>query len=206
MGSSNIKQIAEFAQSRLKRVAEEQNKPAADMAYRWEHIQRVTHYGRQLAEAEGANMDVVIMACLLHDIALFDPAPYKDHGRLGAEIARRFLEKISLDADTIEAVVYAISTHVDIHTPESLEARILTDADNIDRYGPLRIVRWVNQHIDDYPTLIDSLRERIEHVRGYRARRVMLTDSGHALFNQQLDRQIAFFEALLAEAEITKLP
>jgi HD superfamily phosphodiesterase len=56
----------------------------------------VAHYGQQIAQAERADIDVVVAACLLHDVAHFDPLEdYKDHGRAGARLSRHLLEELN---------------------------------------------------------------------------------------------------------------
>lgn len=37
--------------------------------YRWENTLRVANNGKQIAEAEGANVELDIAACLLHDVS-----------------------------------------------------------------------------------------------------------------------------------------
>jgi len=51
--------------------------------YRWEHTQRVAYYGKLLAEAEGADVEIVTAACLFHDVAHFEcDDNYKSHGHI----------------------------------------------------------------------------------------------------------------------------
>ncbi|MGW8250528.1 MAG: HD domain-containing protein, partial [Anaerolineales bacterium] len=68
-------------------MAEEYPEEGHDPLYRWEHTLRVAQYGQQIAEAERADEAVVVVGCLLHDVAHFDPLEeYKDHGREGAPV------------------------------------------------------------------------------------------------------------------------
>jgi hypothetical protein len=87
-----------------------------------------------------------------------------------------------------------------------LEADIVSDADNIDRFGAFRILQWCMPDMGDFPALADKLRQRVAHLEGYLQSNPLATETGRALFAQQLDRQIAFFKALVAEYELTSLP
>ena len=65
--------IAVFVTGHLVEMAHKYPAPEHDPVYRWEHTLRVAHYGQQIAQAEEADIDVVVAACLLHDVAHFDP-------------------------------------------------------------------------------------------------------------------------------------
>ena len=91
--------------------------------------------------------------------------------------------------------------------PETIEASCVTDADNIDRFGAYRILQWCIPEMNDFPKLIEKLSQRIEILRDYRQRDKLLeTDGGDKLFKQQLDHQIAYFQALVDEFALTQLP
>jgi 23S rRNA G2069 N7-methylase RlmK/C1962 C5-methylase RlmI len=81
----------------------------------------------------------------------------------------------------------------------------VSDADNIDRFGAYRIIQWCTADVENYKGLIAKLRQRLQTLEDYRQRKVMETETGHHLFNRQLDLQIAFFKALVEESELTSL-
>jgi putative nucleotidyltransferase with HDIG domain len=208
--NDRLEEIARFAYDRLREVASQRENPALDPKYRWQHTLRVSHHGRMIAEAEGANVEVVIAACLLHDVAHFDQDNWKEHGRLGARIVRPLLADLGYSPDETENVCYSVAVHVDGRAdfphPETLEAKIVSDADNIDRFGAYRIIQWCTADVENYGSLIAKLRQRLQTLEDYRRRKVMETKTGHHFFNRQLDRQIAFFKALIEESELTSLP
>jgi len=88
----------------------------------------------------------------------------------------------------------------------TLEARVVSDADNVDRFGALRTVFWCIDEVDDLPALAVKLEKRVQKLKDYRARQVMETATGNQLFSQQLDHQIEFFNRLIAEHNLTRLP
>lgn len=206
-----IKKIAEYARVYLFEMAEKRDGPFVDPDYRWQHTLRVVNIGRQIAEAEGANVEHVIAGCLLHDMAHFDDDEnYINHGRLAAHICRPFLSDLGYSEEDIDAICYAIAVHVDGESdfdhPKTIEAEIVSDADNIDRFSAYRILLYCQPVVYDFRALVEKLEARLRVLHDYRGKRLMGTETGHHLFNQKLDRQIEFYEAILAQNEITRLP
>ena len=204
-------QIAEFVQSRLEKIAAEHPSEWHDPVYRWEHTLRVAYYGEQIAKAEGADVELVVAACLLHDVAHFDPLEdYKDHGRQGAHLSRPLLADLGYTEEQVNAICYAIAVHVDGHAdfkhPHTLEVKIVSDADNIDRFGVFRILQWCSPLMDDYRALVENLKARVAHLEGYLENNPLETPTGQALFTRQLQRQITFFNALIAEYDLSQMP
>ncbi|MDO9130845.1 MAG: HD domain-containing protein [Anaerolineales bacterium] len=178
-----------------------------DFDYRWRHTLRVAQWGKIIAEAEGADVVLVAAACLLHDVASFDVMPDdRDHGRAGAEIARPLLEELGYTPEQVEAICYAVAAHADVENPETLEARVVTDADNMDRFGAYRVLYMCLPDIGDYDKLTEKLRKRIERLESYRSKSPLCTLTGQKLFAEQLDFQIAFFKKIIEEHDASVLP
>lgn len=205
--NERLARIAEYVKSRLVHAAAENPAPENDPVYRWQHTLRVANYGKVVAEQEGARVELVIAACLLHDIAHFDSGDARDHGRVGAEKARPLLVELNYSPEEVENICYSIASHVDVSELETLEAKVVSDADNIDRFGAYRIFQWCQYELGDYDELVEKLSRRLEKLEEFRrAGPPLETQAGIQLFNRQLDLQIAFFEALLAERKLTVMP
>jgi len=210
--NQRIGKIAGFVQAHLNEMAVKNPGNIHDPIYRWEHTQRVANYGKLIAEAEGADVEVVTAACLLHDIAHFEcDDDYKCHGRKGADISRPFLETLNYRSEIIDNICYSVAVHVDgeagFDHPETIEARCMSDADNIDRFSAYRILQWCVPEMNQFSKLNEKLTKRIETLKEYRSRAMILeTVTGDRLFKQQLDRQIDFFEALIDDYRITLVP
>jgi uncharacterized protein len=113
----------------------------ADSAHDFDHVLRVVHLADRIAAAEGADRDVVHVAALLHDIGL-------DEGRAGHETsaARRateILREQGYDESFCNAVAHAIESHRfrSGPTPQTLEAKVLFDADKLDAIGAIGVAR-----------------------------------------------------------------
>ena len=117
-----------------------------DSAHDQEHIYRVLSNALLIAQSETTvDYDVLICACLLHDIAR--PEQIQDpslcHAKVGSEKAYDFLIQNGFDTDFAHRVRDCIRTHRfrKNDPPQSLEAKILFDADKLDVTGAVGIAR-----------------------------------------------------------------
>ena len=124
-----------------------------DSAHDAEHIYRVLYNALQIArDEENVNYDILIAACLLHDIGrkeqFADPALC--HALVGAEKAHRFLTEQGYGPDFAEAVAHCIRTHRfrKAMQPQTVEAKILFDADKLDVVGAIGIARTLMYKAD----------------------------------------------------------
>jgi uncharacterized protein len=113
-------------------------------AHDFDQVLRVLATAEQIGAAEGANLEVLRTATLLHDMARAEQARTGiDHAVAGAEQARELLRRAGQPDDFVEAVCQAIATHR-FRTgpaPQSLEAKILYDADKLDSIGAVGVAR-----------------------------------------------------------------
>jgi uncharacterized protein len=168
----------------------------------------VAQFGKVIAENEAADVELIVAACLLHDVAWFDTNAdnNREHGRIGAEKARAVLKSLGYNRSQIENICYSVATHVDEENPDTLEAKVLSDADNVDRYGPYRILQWCYADIEDYDKLAAKLSERIHRLEHYREENPLFTTTGQQLFAEQLTLQIRFFSEFVGEKELSVMP
>ena len=117
-----------------------------DSAHDREHVYRVLYNALNIAAAESdVDYDVLIAACLLHDIGREEQFkdPKLDHAEVGGDKAYAFLTGQGFSAEFAEKVKSCIVTHRfrKSRPPESLEAKILFDADKIDVTGAMGVAR-----------------------------------------------------------------
>ena len=118
---------------------------AGDPAHDITHVQRVVQNTLQLTNAERGNACISLPAAWLHDcISVAKDSPLRAQAsKLAADEAVRFLRTIDYPADLLPQVFHAIEAHsfsANIAT-ESLEARIVQDADRLEALGAIGITR-----------------------------------------------------------------
>ncbi len=103
------------------------------------HLYRVRDLALKIAKAEGADLEVVEAAALLHDLARGSA----NHASASARLARKLLREAGFPEGKVEKVVEAIEAHSYSggREPRSLEAVILRDADLLDAAGAIGVLR-----------------------------------------------------------------
>ena len=84
----------------------------SSVTFELKHSSGCCQIARILAEKRGLNIDLVTMAAVLHDIYVIVEGKYKDHGKLGAPIARKILEEIGgFSESDIKTITDAVAHH-----------------------------------------------------------------------------------------------
>lgn len=117
-----------------------------DSAHDKEHIYRVLFNALRIAKnEENVDYDVLIGACLLHDVGRQEQFenPKLCHAEVGAQKAREFLVENRFDEEYAEKVAHCILCHRyrNGNIPQTIEAKILFDADKLDVTGAIGIAR-----------------------------------------------------------------
>jgi len=123
----------------------------------WDHVLRVWKLARHIGMQEQANMRVLEAACLLHDIGRDAQDQSKwalCHAQIGSQMAVSMLENTPLEPSEKDNVIHCIATHrskegqtlkhdqTNIQClPQTLEAKILFDADKLDGSGAIGLGR-----------------------------------------------------------------
>jgi uncharacterized protein len=121
--------------------------PAADPVHGFDHVLRVYRVAESLAQAEGADLDIVCAAALLHD-ANPDPEGIERpaHHLQSAEFGGQVLRAEGWDEGRIAAVQHCIRSHRfrdHSEPPQTIEAQVLFDADKLDAIGALGVARAI---------------------------------------------------------------
>lgn len=114
-----------------------------DAAHDFDHVLRVTRLAIHIAQAEGADVTLVRLAALLHDVPTLDAAR-GDHHRAAAEFARRWLIERGMGTEAVANIVHAIEAHRfrdQTVQPATREAQCLYDADKLDSIGAIGVGR-----------------------------------------------------------------
>ena len=125
--------------------------PDDDPVHDYAHVMRVYHMAEKLAIAEGADLEIVRAAALLHDAVGSAPGSptqelrHNHHGS-SAEFAAGILRREGWSEERISAVQHCILAHRFRYTtdrPSTLEAQVLYDADKLDVLGALGAARTI---------------------------------------------------------------
>jgi uncharacterized protein len=115
-----------------------------DAAHDFDHLMRVIALADKIQASEGGDLATIWAAVAFHDIGQERERRYGgDHASIGAELAAQLLKDTPFPQDSIPAVQQAIREHrmTGGVTPQTLEGRILYDADKIDCLGAIGIGR-----------------------------------------------------------------
>jgi len=135
----------------LKKTKEfvKQSFKGAEGGHDWFHTKRVLENSVHIAREENANLFVVQLAALLHDIA--DSKFHDGDETLGPKVASEFLKEQKVDqvsrehiVKIIESVSFKNSLSPLEKTFNSIEMQIVQDADRLDAIGAIGIARAFN--------------------------------------------------------------
>lgn len=129
---------------RTRKYVDEKLRDATN-AHDWWHVYRVWRLAQHLAKQEkGADLFVVQLGALLHDIA-----DWKFHNgdmEVGPRAAGEWLESLGVEQSVVTQVTYIVR-HISFrggtnkHVMQSLEGKIVQDADRLDAMGAVGIAR-----------------------------------------------------------------
>lgn len=191
----------------------------ADSAHDKEHVYRVLYTALEIAKAEKeVDYDVLIGACLLHDIGRREQLedPTLCHALVGGDKAYAFLTGHGFPEEYAARVRQCIRTHRFRRNdpPQSLEAKILFDADKLDVAGAMGIARTlvykgtVSDPLyrlgpdgqvsdgtgDTQPSFFQEYKYKLENLYSR-----FYTQAGAKMAEQRRPAAVTFYESLLEE-------
>ena len=174
--------------------------------YRFNHIRNVVDIAENIAAEEGADVDVVRVAALFHDVAKLE-AEQDVHAEAGARVAREYLRT---RGDYPESFVEEVCQAVEDHSYQgdlddvSLEAQCLIEADVLDKVGAngtalmlLRMGYEARTHMDAakmVERVLERGRDHIDRVQ---------SDTAESIAHRRVKRVKWFREWL--EDEVTEM-
>ena len=161
------------------------------------HVMRVLYRALVIAKEEGAvDYSVLIPSVLLHDIGFCSQAFRRlGHDVTGARLAQKILLGLGYDEGTCRAVSHCVRAHKGkAETPQTLEAKILYDADVLEKAGLVYLILGGKIVCELDETIGDFLNREIpdrskELARGFYTQKARELDGGrleqvHALLSQ----------------------
>lgn len=194
-----------------------------DSAHDKEHVYRVLYNALAIAKEESAvDYDVLICACLLHDVGRKEQFenPKLCHAIVGGEKAEKFLEENGFGADYIEKVKHCIQAHRfrQSNQPQSMEAKILFDADKLDVVGAMGIARTLvykgavaeplysvcadgtvsDGEGDENPSFFQEYKYKLEHLYSK-----FYTKKGTQMAKERQQAAVDFYNSLYHEVQVS---
>lgn len=119
---------------------------SASGCHDWTHVERVVKLAIKIGKKEKADLDILEVAALLHDIGRIEEIKSKGkfcHAEEGAKLAKNILKKYNLDEEIVNNILHCIISHRyrNNHIPNTIEAKVLYDADKLDSIGAVGIAR-----------------------------------------------------------------
>lgn len=204
-----IKKIAKLAREYFK---------TAKGSHDFDHTLRVYQLCLHLGKKEKANLEILKIAALLHDIGREEEDSCRGkicHAAKGAVLAQKILQDLKVDSKKIDQVFHCIETHRfrGSKKPESKEAKILFDADKLDSIGAIGVARAflfageigaklhekdiIPEKIKQYSRSDSAYREYLVKLKKVKTR--MLTKEGKRLAKVRHAYMQGFFERLNRE-------
>ena len=186
----------------------------------WEHSERVMNLAIHIAGKEKADLQVVQIAAILHDIGR--ETQDKSNGKIchadeGARLSKEILKDFNLRDEDKSNIVHCIQTHRfrNAHEPETLEAKVLFDADKLDSIGAVGIGRAflfsgeIGAKLHNHNVDISQTQAYTKEDTAYREFMVklskvkdrLLTDEGKRIAEGRHDFMVEFFQRMNREAE-----
>ncbi len=190
----------------------------ARASHDWDHTLRVLRLCEHIGPLERADMDVLRVAAVLHDIG----RPHQDasrgslcHAVHGAVLAEPIVATLLFSPGQKDNILHCIRTHRfrGMHVPETLEAKVLFDADKLDAIGAIGIARaylfageiGARLHSPDIPAeksapySIDDTGFREYRVKLCKIKDRMMTCEGKRMAGERHRFMAAFFNRFLQE-------
>ena len=131
-----MNEIIENVKAEMIKISQE-NKNKTNFDHWNNHIRLVYERGHELAIERKANIEIVDLATILHDVArVKGVGPIEEHNKYGAEIADEILGKYNYPKEKKERVKSCIYNHID-NPKNSVEEEIVADADVLSHFDDL---------------------------------------------------------------------
>jgi len=194
-----------------------------DASHDLHHARRVLSNALHIAEREPtANKTIITAAAYLHDLVNVPKNAPNRHlaSRLSAEAAMPVLRELAFNNDDIQAIAHCIEAHsfsANIK-PDTIDAKIVQDADRLESVGALGIARTFyiggklesmlfhaadpfaeNRVLNDRQFAVDHFKVKLLGLS-----ETMQTQSGKRIAEQRTQHMIGFLNQLAEELDVAQ--
>lgn len=182
-----------------------EKKPKQPISHMFDHGKRVWKRAKPIALETMEDQDIVIdleileIVSRLHDINESHEGKKKGYSANGAKDIEIILKRVNYPETRIEKALRICSEHFwgDSKPPESIEAQILFEADNLDGLGPIGIARFFAFSGQQELTIDESVKAYEKKIKEIKP--LIRTDAGKRLAAKELKYTIAFLEKIKKE-------
>jgi len=126
------------------------------------HIKPVINISKKLAKKYGADLEIVWLSAILHDIARVDGL--KPHDVVGSKIAYEILIKSKFEKVLAKQVSETILTHSNKKfTPRTVEQKILCTADAMSHFTKPFFLFYIKFVKKDFTSTIDEIKIKVKN-------------------------------------------
>lgn len=161
----------------------------------YSHIAEVVRYSLEIGSSLKEIIDPFILICgaLFHDIGRVNATSGTLHGLEGAAITEGYLEAIGIDEKSIKKISRIVTCHTptSMLPPKSLEEKIVFDADTLDRFGYIGLLRGIIEKKG-------SIEEILENVMKKRAKdyELLYFEKSKELGRKSYDETLKFIDEI----------
>ncbi len=172
-----------------------------------EHTRRTSAIAQMIAAREGADALLPVLVALFHDAGKFHEGEYHQDGvpeeEHAAILAMKMLADFGLERAAIDTVAEALRSLYDERRPCRGPARIVQDADRLDKLGALGVGAFFTKAALRGRGMVDGLVQAASRELTYAraAPRSMFTATGRQLAQEQGARTVTFFAQLLEQLD-----
>lgn len=164
----------------------------------FEHIKRVYSTCLFLGEKNRADLSILLPAAILHDIG----RGHENHAEESGRIALKILKELDFNEEKQHAIVNTILAHsfTGGRTPDTIESKILSDADKLDAMGAIGIYRasmYSLEHKRPMKDFINHFHEKLLKLKD-----LMYTAEGKKLAELRLRFMLKFLDEMRREIQL----
>jgi len=168
--------------------------------FTWQHTNAMRPIAVKIADIEGGDKDIIDLAVLFHDVERGNCKP-EEHAEKGAETTKKVMTEIGFKEEIIKKVVHCVASHSTPWTntgpiAETIEAKVLYDADVVQNISPFGIVKQFHEVKDkDFNEQVSIAKEMITEKVPTGA----FTETSKNMINQRMPYIKDFFKKVLEE-------
>ncbi|MBN2127169.1 MAG: HD domain-containing protein [Candidatus Diapherotrites archaeon] len=178
----------------LNKITEKEYSKMNSFSHDWSHIQRVLNYAKEMVKIEKADKKILFPAIILHDLGRLNK---KEKHSKENTLTKKLLKKAKYSKKEADKIILCILTHSfdSVQKPETIEAKILFDADKLDSLEEIGIARFfclAGEQKWSLKKTIENAKKRII----YTQKIGFLTKTGKKIGSAKAKKTINFYKKL----------